>query len=77
MATEPRSTPDDPYGGLLIWVVLTVGMLLAAAIWAWPHVPEGLRYVFFFGVFVAMYALATGFALASRAGDAARRRRSR
>ncbi|GAA1034463.1 hypothetical protein GCM10009557_39200 [Virgisporangium ochraceum] len=67
----------DPYGGLLIWVVVTIGFLLAAALWAWPHVPAGAKYAFFFGVFVAMYAVATGFALLSRAHDAARRRRRR
>lgn len=67
----------DPYGGLLIWVVVAIGLLLAAALWAWPHVPGGARYAFFFGVFVAMYAVATGFALLSRAADAAKRRRGR
>lgn len=61
-----------------MWVVLLTGLLLAAAIWAWPHVPEGgLRYLFFFGAFLGFYTIATVFAVLSRAGDARVRRHAR
>ena len=60
-----------------MWVVLTSGLLLAALIWGWPHVPSGLRYLYFFGAFVAYYTIATGFAYLSRAADARAKRRTR
>lgn len=77
MANTPPRRPDDPYGGMLVGIIISCGLLLAAALWAWPHVPTAWRFPYFLGVFLAYYAIAAGFASLSRAADARARRRAR
>jgi hypothetical protein len=74
--TNTSSRSRDPYDNLLTFVVLASGLLLAAAIWAWPKIPVGgPRYLFFFGVFVAFYATGAVLGALSRARDGRVRRR--